>query len=43
MKIGLTQINKFGTYKLIIDTIPPKISKIGNNDIKYITSHWNLK
>ena len=38
-----SKINKFGTYKLILDSIPPKISKVGNNAIKYPNQSLEFK
>ena len=32
-----------GTYKLILDTISPKISKIGNNDLKSFNQYLEFK
>lgn len=38
-----SKINKFGTYKLILDSIPPKISKVGNNATKYPNQSLEFK
>ena len=38
-----SKINKFGIYKLILDTIAPKIYKIGNNVIKYPNQSLEFK
>ena len=39
----IAKINKMGTYKLILDTISPKISKIGNNDLKSFNQYLEFK
>ena len=38
-----SKINKFGTYKLILDSIAPKISKIGNNAVKFPNQSLEFK
>ena len=38
-----SKINKFGIYKLILDSIAPKISKIGNNAVKFPNQSLEFK
>lgn len=38
-----SKINKFGTYKLILDSIAPKISKVGNNAVKFPNQSLEFK
>ena len=38
-----SKINKIGTYKLILDSVAPKISKIGNNALNILKSKLEFK
>ena len=37
------QTKKFGTYKLITDTLPPKINHLGTNKVKYFNQTLNFR